>query len=174
MAALALPSFGQITTLTENEFEPRWKHRVATSAALTKPKEVTFIVPSEGSAYRIVIATEEIPGWVQPTIAAFIGIQKLSDNWDSYGGKRVSFDLIRQALSILGSIMEVNSPIPSVVPLGDGGMQLEWHRKQQDLEIVLAADDVPQFYYQNRTAGIELEGFASDTTGLAQLLRKIA
>lgn len=153
MAALALPVFGQTTTLTENQFEPRWKPYVATSAALTKPKEVTFIVPSEGSAYRIVVATERIPEWVQPTITAFMGIQKLSDNWDSYGGKKVSFDLIGQALSILGSTMEMNSPPPSVVPLGDGGLQLEWHRKQQDLEIVLTSDDVPKFYYQSRTGG---------------------
>jgi hypothetical protein len=70
--------------------------------------------------------------------------------------------------------MEDSSPAPAVVPLGDGGLQLEWHRKQQDLEVVFPADDTPQFFYQNRSTGVEQEGFACDVLNLAQLLRKIA
>ena len=70
--------------------------------------------------------------------------------------------------------MENASPAPAVVPLGDGGLQLEWHRKQQDLEVVFSADDTPLFFYENRTTGVEQEGFASDVAKLAQLLRKIA
>jgi hypothetical protein len=70
--------------------------------------------------------------------------------------------------------MDGASPAPSIVPLGDGGIQFEWHRKQQDLEITFAADDTPQFFYQNRATGVEQIGLASDVTNLAQLLRNIA
>jgi len=70
--------------------------------------------------------------------------------------------------------MEAASPAPSVVPLGDGGLQLEWHRKQQDLEITFAADDAPQFFYRNRAIGVEQDGYADDVIKLTQLLRKIA
>jgi hypothetical protein len=45
---------------------------------------------------------------------------------------------------------------------------------QQDLEVVFPADDTPQFFYRNRTTGVEQEGFASEITKLAELLRKIA
>ena len=83
-------------------------------------------------------------------------------------------DLMNQSLSVLGSIMGATSPAPSVVPLGDGGLQLEWHRNQQDLEVVFAAEDAPRFFYQNRATGVGQEGFASDFMNLVQLLRGIA
>ncbi|MFY9855315.1 MAG: hypothetical protein WAK26_15700 [Terracidiphilus sp.] len=103
-----------------------------------------------------------------------MGIQTLPENWDSYGGKKVNRDLISQSLSVLGLIMDVASPAPSVVPLGDGGLQLEWHRNQQDLEITFPADESPQFFYLNRSTGVGQEGFASDVASLAQLIRNIA
>jgi hypothetical protein len=107
-------------------------------------------------------------------ISDIMGIQTLPENWDSYGGKKTNLDLISRSLSVLGCIMEAASPAPSVVPLGDGGLQLEWHRKQQDLEITFAADDAPQFFYRNRAIGVEQDGYADDVIKLTQLLRKIA
>jgi hypothetical protein len=101
-------------------------------------------------------------------------VQSLPENWDSYGGKRIGFDVVAQSLSILGLIMDSASPAPFVVPLGDGGLQLEWHRNQQDLEVVFPGDDLPQFFYTDRRVGAEHEGPASDVVHLAQLLRNIA
>jgi hypothetical protein len=101
-------------------------------------------------------------------------VRSLPENWDLYGGKTVGSDVVVESLSILGQIMDAASPAPSVVPLGDGGLQLEWHRNQQDLEIVFPSDDVPQFYYRDRRAGIEQDGLASDFSNLARLLRGIA
>jgi hypothetical protein len=146
---------------------------MTSSAALTKPKERAFVFPSGRSAFRIVLTASRLPTWVEPTISAFIGVQSLPENWDSYGGKKINRDMISQSLSILELIMDVDSPAPSVVPLGDGGLQLEWHRKQQDLEIVFPAKDLPQFYHKDNRAGTEQEGLASDVTNLAQLLRSI-
>jgi hypothetical protein len=174
MAAIALPVFRPATALTENQFESRWEFPVASLAALTKPKELAYVVSSKGSTYTIVVTTGRIPGWVEPTISAFVGIQSLTENWDSYGGREINRDLISQSLSVLGLIMAEASPAPSVVPLGDGGLQLEWHRKQQDLEIAFPADDIPQFFYKNRAAEVEQEGFASDVMSLVQLLHNIA
>jgi hypothetical protein len=174
MAALALPAFRPATALTDNQFESRSEFPVASLAALTKPKERAFVVSSRGNTYRIVVTTEPIPAWVEPTISAFIAVQTLPDNWDSYRGKKINRDLMNQSLSVLGSIMGATSPAPSVVPLGDGGLQLEWHRNQQDLEVVFAAEDAPRFFYQNRATGVGQEGFASDFMNLVQLLRGIA
>jgi len=160
--------------LTAKQFESRWESPTADAAALSKPKEQAFLFPSKGSIYRIVVTANELPKWVEPTISAFVAVQTLPDNWDSYGGKRVSIDLIIQSLSILERLMEETSPPPSVVPLGDGGLQLEWHRKQQDLEIVFPADNAPQYYYCNRANGSQKEGFANDVMSLVKLLRIIA
>jgi hypothetical protein len=176
MATFALPGFRQATALTQNEFESRWEYPTATSAALTKPIEHSFLFQSKGNDYGIRVTTNgaTAPAWVEPAISAIIEVQALPENWDSYGGRKTNRDLIIQSLSVLELIMEVATPAPSVVPLGDGGLQLEWHRKQQDLEIAFPADDTPQYYYQNRASGVEQEGFASDVLNLAQLLRNIA
>jgi hypothetical protein len=174
MAALALSEFQPTAALTQNESRPRWEQTAASSAALTRPKERAFLIPSGASAYRIVITTGKIPKWVEPTISGFIAIQTLPDNWDSYAGKKISWELIRQSLDTLGLIMEEGSPEPSVVPLGNGGVQLEWHRRQQDLEITFASGEFAQFFYSNQITGERHEGFANDFAKLAQLLRNIA
>jgi hypothetical protein len=174
MAAYALPAFLPAATLSENQIESPWECPATSSVSLTKPKEQAFLVSFKGSAYRIVLATNSIPPWVSPTISAFIAVQSLPDNWDSYSGKRINRDLIRRSLSTLGSIMENTSPAPAVVPLGDGGLQLEWHRNRQDLEIVFPTDDSPHFYYRDKKAGTEQEGSTSDISDLVRLLRSIA
>lgn len=161
------------TALTENQFTARWGY-VASSAALTGPREESFTISSGGSAYRILLRDTSLPAWVEPTISAFIGIQNLGENWNSYGAKPINNDLIRQSLSVLQFIMQANSPAPSVVPMGDGGLQVEWHRRQQDLEIVFPSDEVPQFYYRNRATGVEQEGFVDEVANLSRLVGDLA
>jgi hypothetical protein len=159
--------------LTENRFASRWGYE-ASSAALTEPREEEFTISFGTSAYRVVLRDVSLPAWVKPTIFAFIGIQTLGENWNSYGGKPINTDLIKQALSLLESIMQADSPAPSVVPIGDGGLQIEWHRKQQDLEIVFPSDEVPQFYYKNRATGADQEGFLNELADLSRLLADLA
>jgi hypothetical protein len=174
MAALALQAFRPATALTENQFESIWENSVTSSAALTQPRERALVFPSRGSEYRIIVRTSQpTPAWVEPTMSAFIGVQMLPDNWDSYGGRKINRDIISQSLSVLALIMEATSPPPSVVPMGNGGLQLEWHRKQQDLEIVFPSDEAPQFFYQDRTTGGQQEGSTNNITTLVQLLRNI-
>ncbi len=182
MAAFALPiqyplsAHRPVKGLTDSQFGLRQEASVASLAAFTRPRELVFVVPSDGSSYKILLPMDsnQLPAWVKPTISAFIGIQSLPDNWDSYEGKKVSRENIVRSLFVLERIMDEASPVPSIVPLGDGGVQIEWHRKQQDLEITFAADDTPQFFYQNRATGVEQIGFTSEFANLARLLRNLA
>jgi hypothetical protein len=153
MATPALEMPSPTRTLTESLFAPRRENPEASSAAFTPPQR---------------------PEWFEPLLVAFSSLRLLSDNWDSYGGKKTSFDQIRLAFSIVRQVMPFNAPVPSVVPLGDGGLQLEWHRKQQDLEIVFPADSAPTFYYVNRSTGAEEDGYATDVMKLAKLVGDIA
>lgn len=160
--------------LTGNQFTSRWEYPAASSVALTESKEQAFTFPAKASTYKVVLRNNFLPDWVKPTISAFIGIQNLPENWDSYGGKAINRDLINQSLFTLGQIMKTNSPVPSVVPLGDGGIQIEWHRRQQDLEVTFPVDEAPQFYYKNRLTGAERQGPANEIANLTQLLSDLA
>jgi hypothetical protein len=169
--------------LTQDRYISRPECPAGTTAAFAKPAERTFIFPSAQGSYQYVVRAVQqydgvrptsLPDWILPTVRAFSHIQGLSDGWDSYGAKRVNHELIRSSLALLSLIMESNSPTPSVVPLTDGGVQIEWHRKRQDLEITFAADDPPQFFYRNNVDGEEEEGLANDQVRLTKLLRNIA
>jgi hypothetical protein len=109
---------------------------------------------------------------VKPTLAAFLDLQNLSPNWDSYGAKTINQEMIRASLMILTQIMQADSPVPSIVPLSDGGIQIEWHRRQQDLEIVFSMDDQPQYFYRSRD-GLEA-GPVREIRTLTRLLQQLA
>ena len=173
MAATALRFYRPARTLTESIYDLDWDSPAASSAALTQHSR-EFIIPSGESTRQFVVTTSELPRWLEPALAGFSALLSLRENWDSYGGRKTSDELIVQALDVLTHIMELNSPVPSVVPLGDGGLQLEWHRKQQDLEIVFHLDAVPTFFYQNRRTQKEREGFATDAVVLAAVFANIA
>lgn len=39
--------------------------------------------------------------------------------------------------------MQFQTPAPSIVPMSDGGLQLEWHREGYDVELAIySTDDV--------------------------------
>jgi len=173
MATIALSRPFSATALTEDQFDPQWEAPPASSAALTGPREQSFTFAGKANTYRVLLRDHVLPAWVKPTISGFIGVQSLADNWDSYGGKAVNRELIERSLTVLVQIMRADSPAPAIVPLGDGGLQIEWHRRQQDLEIVVAADEAPRFYYKNRATGAEQEGLANQLGTLVQLLSNL-
>jgi hypothetical protein len=173
MQSTALRANRPARSLTEDLYDWEWEPVEASSAALTQHNK-QYVIPFRGGSSQLVVVTPKLPNWLEPTIEGFSTVLSLRENWDSYGGKRTSADSIKQALAVLTQIMEVNSPVPSVVPLGSGGLQLEWHRKQQDLEIVFELDAAPIFYYQNRASGKALEGFATDSNSLASVFANLA
>jgi hypothetical protein len=74
---------------------------------------------------------------------------------------QVQRQIAHQALRVLVEVMEIDSPAPSVVPLSDGGIQVEWHRHGRNLEIEFPADSAPGFYYYEDGNELESEGQVS-------------
>jgi hypothetical protein len=68
-------------------------------------------------------------------------IQRLSDllslqaNWDSYGARPPSASSAIALFTVLQSVMNANTPAPSIVPSPLGHFQAEWHRNGVDLEV---------------------------------------
>ena len=81
---------------------------------------------------------------------------------------------MRESFSLLRLVMQPNSPSPSVVPLADGGVQLEWHRNKQDLEIVFPREEDGLYLYSNRATGDEFEGSVREIEKLAGLISQLA
>ncbi len=173
MAATAIQMLRPGRTLTEVDCALRWEYPRSNSAAFTSVFK-SFVFPSRRSSARIVVTADQLPDWVAPTIDGFLSIQALDENWDTYGSRRISEDVMRQALSILTQIMSLSSPVPSVVPMSDGGLQIEWHKNRRDLEVAFSIDASPTYSYLNRATGQSKEGFATDVLALAMLIGEIA
>ena len=149
MATLISP-LTESTSLTEREYTSVPPHSEEGAAVTEYRTEARFTSPP----------VRTVPEWVRPTVNELIRIMQLPPNWDSYGAQPVQSVLVGRAVEILSRVMEENSPPPSIVPLNDGGLQMEWHLRGQDVEIVVCTDEPPTYYYHSDTGSAE-EGLPS-------------
>lgn len=73
--------------------------------------------------------------WARPTIDRLMALAPLRDNWDQRGSAAVRGDVLSFTWQLLAQIMPGNGTPPVVVPLGNGGIQLEWSSHTADLEV---------------------------------------
>jgi len=82
--------------------------------------------------------------WHPADLAARIGeLERLEDNWDSYGAKPMA-PVTRSLLPLLiDAVHEAGLPRPYLIPVADGGVQLEWDRADLDAELEIPAHGDP-------------------------------
>lgn len=78
--------------------------------------------------------------WQVEPIKKILGALLLPENWDSYGGRTPRIEAAETAIDFIASILQEDPPRPRVVPLGTGGIQLEWTNGQRELEVECAPD----------------------------------
>lgn len=95
--------------------------------------------------------------WARPTVDRLIAIAPLRDNWDQRGSAAVRADVLSFAWQLLVQIMPEDGAAPVAVPLGNGGIQLEWSSNRGDLEIEIARPfEISALFFQHRN-GDEVE-----------------
>jgi hypothetical protein len=109
---------------------------------------------------------QPLPVWFDPLMQGFVDLLTLPPNWDSYGAGAVDTSVVHAAINFINGFLGPSSPAPRVVPLSSGGLQLEWHRKGVDLEIVFDRDEKPFFYCRDRTSGEESEHGLPESSAL--------
>lgn len=62
-------------------------------------------------------------------------LTRLPVGWDGYSGVPTEYANALFAIDLMGAVSKQHFKTPSVVPGGDGSLQLEWHINQYDLEI---------------------------------------
>jgi hypothetical protein len=100
----------------------------------------------------------------------FVDLLTLPHNWDSYGARTIDPYVVQAAMDSMNRLLGPESPAPRVVPLSNGGLQLEWHRKGIDLEITFEQGEPPIFYYRNRPNGEEGD---FELAGQGQVLKDV-
>lgn len=97
------------------------------------------------------------PAWLQAAIERLTSLVRLEPGLDSYRAKSIDPQRAQQVLSALLEVMKPETPLPSIVPTTDGGIQLEWHRNGIDLEIEPVSPNRIE-YYVRKPDGTERAG----------------
>lgn len=82
----------------------------------------------------------------------------LPPNWDSYGAKPVTRATAKRALPTLANVVSNRIPLPAIVPMHQGGLQLEWHSDRADIELVFPSVGEPSYSFADHEGGEEGEG----------------
>jgi hypothetical protein len=61
----------------------------------------------------------------------------LEAGWDGSNGRPMTVDAFITALKVLEETMAWDTVAPTIVPVSDGGVQLEWHCAGVDLEVYI-------------------------------------
>lgn len=104
-----------------------------------------------------------------------VDLMKLPTGWDGYGGRALTRGAAFIAMNILASFCKSTTPMPSLVPMANGGVQIEWHFGAIDLEIAINSPGrISVFYCDDRVDGDGEEfDLKSDFGPLLPLVNKL-
>ena len=83
----------------------------------------------------VVLLTDYDKGWTKFLEPKFSELLVLEQNWDGYEGGPLDAEIADRAKALLERIYCFGVVPPSLVPGGDGSLQIEWHINDIDLEI---------------------------------------
>lgn len=112
--------------------------------------------------------------WFSAAIARIAELFELGENWDGYQGRPIAVEHALNAVGFLLRVMSPDTPAPAIVPLSDGGVQLEWHQGGLDIEATFTSDDDRGLYWEELNSGSEFEGsLEGSTDDLRRLLAQV-
>ena len=104
--------------------------------------------------------------------AAIDELTKLETGWDGYHGIAVLPAVAERALHLLDVIGVHTQIVPDVVPLSNGGLQLEWYVGIDEIEVAIAPDCTTHFDRELANDGYPIDrviGHPRDITEFAPL-----
>jgi hypothetical protein len=109
-------------------------------------------------------STTPVPAakWLNDTLEEVEQLSSLDQDWDGYGAERVSASAAMGAVNFLLKIAYPKLAAPEVVPVSDGGLQVEWHRNGIDFEVMFEPEEEPRALVEDRTSKAEPESVAGD------------
>lgn len=130
------------------------------SASRAEPVIRTVSLRSRGKlvSFKYVDNGEPRPTWFAPVLQGFASLVTLSDNWDGERARKIDSATINRALIALEELLPRDAPAPSIVPVPNAGLQIEWHRKGKDLEIEFNPAGSVTYYYFDSDSEEEREG----------------
>jgi len=81
--------------------------------------------------------------WLADACEKVRALLSLSPGWDSYSARAISTAAAKAAFQVLDDAARLGCPAPSIVPMSRGGIQVEWHIRQWNIEVTVPPDGSP-------------------------------
>lgn len=107
--------------------------------------------------------------WFLPALERLSALSRLPRNWDSYGAPPIDPRCLVETIVFLCRHMPVNTAPPQIVPVGNGSIQIEWHRNGIDFEALFIRPGVWECFYRNSRNDRESEFVIEGTSYGLQL-----
>lgn len=95
------------------------------------------------------------PLWLEYVGDKLNKLLSLPANWDSYGAERIDLQAAITTLQLLTRLMSEEIPLPDIVPVNNGGIQVEWHTQGIDIEIEIPSSGNIQYYFEDLSSNAE-------------------
>jgi hypothetical protein len=105
---------------------------------------------------------------VLQTLKSLYSLLALERGWNSYDAQPIRREVLDFAARWIPGLLQRGTPAPAVVPTVRGGIQLEWHRNNVDLEVYIDAPDAVRFFAEDLQTATPTE---SHLLGNEQILR---
>ena len=100
----------------------------------------------------------DAPTWVLDALNTFQELLELPPNWNGYGGRPVTGVAVVEALKVLAAFASNVEEAPAIVPTGRGGLQIEWHMNDLDLEISISPNGRITVGWDDNRTGTQWDG----------------
>jgi len=138
----------QSTQLTEAELRAELALSLFQQERLTSGQAAILSGLPQGDFQRLLVS-RRIP--LHRTVASLYSLSSLPAGWNSYQAKPIGPDVIQAAVKLVSNLLKTNTPAPDVVPRVQGGIQLEWHLKNIDIEVYIDSSGAMRFYAEDLT-----------------------
>ncbi len=102
------------------------------------PAAWSFPAPAVGSERREITleasASLRRQPWFHPTVGRLEGFLSLREDWNGYGEQPIHESAVKRAVAVLNDVCD-EGPAPCVVPMADGGVQIEWAAGGFEIEV---------------------------------------
>ncbi|MGQ0680430.1 MAG: hypothetical protein ACT4OM_12375 [Actinomycetota bacterium] len=87
-------------------------------------------------------------GLIRDAISHIQRLVSLEPDWDSYGAQPLQPSAASSAVKLISAVTSAGAPLPLIVPTPQGGIQLEWHSCDADLELEITSGGIVEVFVQ--------------------------
>ena len=96
------------------------------------------------------------PPWFGSVVERLGRFLSLGENWNGYGENAITAQAVVRTMNLLTRVA-MDGPEPAVVPMSDGGIQIEWHYGGTEIEVEVPSDGRELSVYATLPGGRVLE-----------------